>query len=146
MDVVYKTKVLAQGGRSGRVQADDGSFKYDLAVPTEMGGKGGGPNPEQLFAAAYAACFSHSVRHVAKLDKLPLKGSYVEADLSMYVTFEGNYRIALTLTTHMTGDLDQFTADSLVERAHKICPYADATKTNITVNLHAVLDTPPVPA
>lgn len=142
MDLVYKTTMLTQGGRSGQVQSEDGSFKLGLAVPAEMGGKGGGPNPEQLFAAAFGACFEHSLRHIARNDKLPLRGCYVEATLSMYVNFEGAYRMALSLTAFLAGPLDQATADALVERAKGICPYVDATKTNMTLNLKAVLDTP----
>lgn len=142
MDLVYKTTLLTQGGRSGQVQSEDGSFKLKLAVPKEMGGAGGGPNPEQLFAAAFAACFEHSIRHIAKSDKLPLRGCYIEAALSMYVNFEGAYRMALGLTAFMAGPLDQATADRLMERAKGICPYADATKTNMSLNLKAVLDTP----
>lgn len=142
MDLVYKTTMLTQGGRNGQVQTEDGSWKLKLAVPKEMGGDGNGPNPEQLFAAAFAACFEHSVRHIAKADKLPLRGCYIEAVLSMYVNFEGAYRMALSLTAVMAGTLDQATADSLMQRAQGICPYADATKTNMTLNLKAVLDAP----
>ena len=142
MDLVYKTTMLTQGGRGGQIQTEDGSFKLKLAVPKEMKGTGEGPNPEQLFAGAFAACFEHSIRHIAKTDKLPLRGCYIEATLSMYVNFEGAYRMALTLTAFMAGALDQGTADSLMERAKAICPYADATKTNMTLNLKAVLDTP----
>jgi osmotically inducible protein OsmC len=142
MDLVYKTTMLAQGGRGGQIQTEDGSFKLKLAVPKEMKGTGEGPNPEQLFAGAFAACFEHSIRHIAKTDKLPLRGCYIEATLSMYVNFEGAYRMALSLTAFMAGALDQSTADSLMERAKGICPYADATKTNMTLNLKAILDTP----
>lgn len=142
MDLIYKTTMLTQGGRGGQMQTEDGSFKLKLAVPTEMGGKGDGPNPEQLFAGAFAACFEHSIRHIAKSDKLPLRGCYVEAVLSMYVNFEGAYRMALSLTAFLVGPLDQDTADNLMERARGICPYADATKTNMSLNLKAVLDTP----
>ena len=142
MDLVYTTTMLTQGGRSGQIQNDDGSFKLKLSVPKEMGGTGDGPNPEQLFAGAFAACFEHSIRHIAKADKLPLRGCYVEAALSMYVTFEGAYRMALSLSAFMAGPLDQSTADSLMERAKGICPYADATKTNMSLNLKALLDTP----
>lgn len=145
MELVYKTTMLSQGGRGGQVQSDDGSFKLKLAVPKDMDGSGEGPNPEQLFAAAFAACFEHSVRHIARADRLPLRGCYVEATLSMFVNFENAYRMALSLTVFMAGPLDQATADSLLERAKGICPYADATKTNMTLNLKAVLDTP-VPA
>ena len=142
MDLVYKTTMLTQGGRGGQVQTEDGSFKLKLAVPKEMGGTGEGPNPEQLFAGAFAACFEHSIRHIAKHDKLPLRGCYIEATLSMYVNFEGAYRMALGLTAFMAGPLDQATADSLMERAKGICPYADATKTHMTLNVKAVLDMP----
>ena len=142
MDLVYKAQMLTQGGRSGNIQSEDGSFRLKLSVPAAMGGKGDGPNPEMLFAGAFAACFDHSVRHVARQSKAPLKGCYVEAKLSMYVNFEGAYRMALTLTVHMAGGLDQATADNLLERAKGICPYVDATKNNITLNLRALLDTP----
>jgi osmotically inducible protein OsmC len=142
MDLVYKTTMLTQGGRGGQIQSDNGSFKLKLALPKEMGGTAEGPNPEQLFAGAFAACFEHSIRHIAKADKLPLRGCYVEATLSMYVNFEGAYRMALSLTAFMAGPLDQATADRLMERAKGICPYADATKTNMSLNLKAVLDTP----
>lgn len=143
MDLVYKAQMLTQGGRSGTVQSEDGSFKLKLAVPASMGGKGDGPSPEQLFAGAFAACFEHSVRHIARKSHAPLRGCYVEADLSLYVTFEDTYKMALTLTVHMAGPLDQATADDLLQRAKGICPYVDATKNNVTLNLSAVLDTPP---
>jgi osmotically inducible protein OsmC len=71
-----------------------------------------------------------------------LKGCYVEADLSMFVTMEDAYRMALTMTVHMAGTLDQSDADNLIERAKGICPYVDATKNNVTLTLKAVLDTP----
>lgn len=142
MDLVYKAEMLTQGGRTGTMQSDDGSVKFKLAVPASMGGKGDGPNPEQLFAGAFAACFEHSVRHVAKKGHIPLRGCYVEAELSMFITDEDAYRMALTLTVHMAGPLDQAAADNLAERAKGICPYVDATKNNITLNLRALLDTP----
>jgi osmotically inducible protein OsmC len=146
MDLVYRTTMLTQGGRNGQIQSEDGTFKLKLAVPTQMGGKGDGANPEQLFAGAFAACFEHSVRHIARADKLPLRGCFVEAELSMYVTFEGAYRMALTLTVTLAGPFDQATADNLLERAKGICPYCDATKTNMTLNLNAVVDPAPATA
>jgi len=145
MDMVYSTIMLTQGGRGGQMQSEDGGFKLKLVVPPEMGGAkdpAPGPNPEMLFAGAFAACFDHSVRHIARMDKLPLKGCYVEAKCSVFVTFEGAYRLALSLTVFMAGPLDQVTADSLLQRASAVCPYMDATKNNLTVNLKAVLDNP----
>jgi osmotically inducible protein OsmC len=143
MDLVYKAQMLTQGGRSGTVQSEDGSFKLKLSVPASMGGKGDAPNPEQLFAGAFAACFEHSVRHIARKSHAPLRGCYVEADLSLYVTLEDTYKMALSLVVHMAGPLDQAAADDLLQRAKGICPYVDATKNNVTLNLSAVLDTPP---
>ncbi len=142
MDLVYKTTMLTQGGRTGTVQTEDGAFKVKLAVPTDMGGQGNGPNPEQLFAGAFAACFEQSVRHIAKKSHVPLRGCYVEATLAMYVTIEDAYRMGLTLAVHMAGPLTQGDADELIERAKGICPYVDATKSNVTLNLSAVLDNP----
>jgi osmotically inducible protein OsmC len=142
MDLVYKTTMLSQGGRTGVVQSEDGDFKQKLAVPKEMGGKGDGPNPEQLFAAAFAACFEQSVRHIAKKGHEPLRGCYVEAAIAVYVTLDDAYRMGLTLTVHMAGPLSQGDADHLLERAKGICPYVDLTKNNMTLNLSAVLDTP----
>jgi osmotically inducible protein OsmC len=142
MDLVYKAQMLTQGGRGGTIQSEDGRFKLKLAVPAAMGGTGDGPNPEQLFAGAFAACFEHSVRHIAKKGHVPLRGCYVECDLSMFKTDEDAYRMALTLTVHMAGALEQGDADNLIDRAKGICPYVDATKNNVTLNLAAVLDTP----
>jgi len=73
---------------------------------------------------------------------VPLRGCYVEAEISMFVTDEDAYRMVLTLTTHMAGPLEQADADDLIARAKGICPYVDATKNNVTLHLHSVLDTP----
>ncbi len=142
MDLVCKATMLTQGGRSGTLQSEDGRLKLKLAVPAAMGGKGDGPTPEHLFAGAFAACFEHSVRHIARKSHLPLRGCYVEAELSMFITFEDAYRMALSLTVHLAGPLSQADADNLLERAKGICPYVDATKNNVSLNLKALLDTP----
>lgn len=142
MELVYKAQMLSQGGRGGSIRSDEGDVRIKLAVPASMGGKGDGPNPEQLFAGAFAACFEHSVRHIARKGHVPLRGCYVEAELSMFVTDEDAYRMVLTLTAHMAGPLEQADADNLIERAKGICPYVDATKNNVTLHLRSVLDTP----
>lgn len=142
MDLVYKAHMLTQGGRSGSIQSEDGRFKLKLAVPAELGGKGDGPNPEQLLAGAFAACFEQSVRHIARKSHTGLKGCYVEAELSMFTTLDDAYRMALTLTVHMAGVSSQVDADDLLQRAKGICPFVDATKNNVQLNLAAVLDTP----
>lgn len=141
MDLIYKTRVFSQGGRNGRVQSEDGLLKLDLAQPAEMGGKKPGVNPEQLFAAAYAACFENSLRHIIRADRLPVKGCMVEAEVSLYKNFEEAYRFSLSFAAILHG-IDQGTADSLVERALKVCPYTDATKNNVSVKAVAVLEAP----
>lgn len=141
MDLIYKTRVFSQGGRNGRVQSEDGQLRVDLAAPAEMGGKKPGVNPEQLFAAAYAACFENSVRHIIRTDRLPVKGCMVEAEVSLYKNFEEAYRLSLSFATILHG-IDQPTADSLVERALKVCPYTDATKNNVSVKAVAILEAP----
>lgn len=141
MDLIYKTRVFTQGGRNGRVQSEDGQLKLDLAAPKEMGGSKPGSNPEQLFAAAWAACFESSVRHIARADRLPMKGCMVEAEISLFKNFEEAYRMSIRFTAILHG-IDQPTADSLVERALKVCPYTDATKNNVTVSASAVLEDP----
>lgn len=142
MDLVYKAQMLTQGGRNGTVQSEDGSIKLKLAVPKEMKGTGDGPNPEQLFAAAFGACFEHSVRHIARKEFIKLRGCYVESDVALYISFDDAYRMVVNLTVHMAGPVSQEDADHLIERALAVCPYVDATKNNITLNVKALLDTP----
>ena len=145
MDLVYATTMLSQGGRGGQMQSDDGAFKLKLSVPPEMGGTkdaAPGPNPEMLVGGALAAALDHSVRHIARQGKLPVKGCYVESKLSQFQDFEGGYRMALSMVVYLAGPLDQPTADDLVQRAQGICPFQAAIKNNVTVNLKAVLDTP----
>lgn len=145
MDLVYSTTMLSQGGRGGQMQSDDGAFKLKLAVPPEMGGAKdapAGPNPEMLIGGALAAALDHSVRHVARQSRVPLKGCYVESKVSQFQDFEGGYRMALTMVVYMAGPLDQATADDLIERARGICPFQAAIKNNVTVNLKAVVDNP----
>ncbi|GAA5172082.1 Ohr family peroxiredoxin [Viridibacterium curvum] len=141
MDLIYKTRVFTQGGRNGRVQSEDGLLKLDLAQPAEMGGTKPGANPEQLFAAAYAACFENSLRHIIRSDHLPVKGCMVEAEVSLFKNFEEAYRFSINFAAILHG-IDQGTADSLVERALKVSPYTDATKNNVTVKAVAVLENP----
>lgn len=138
MDLIYKTRIFSQGGRNGRVQSEDGQLKLDLAQP---GSQKAGVNPEQLFAAAYAACFENSLRHIIRTERLAVKGCMVEAEVSLYRNFEEAYRFSLSFAAILHG-IDQATADALVERALKVCPYTDATKNNLSVKAVAVLEAP----
>jgi Ohr subfamily peroxiredoxin len=135
MPALYSTKARAVGGREGHAESDDGLLKVDLAIPKELGGKGGATNPEQLFAAGYAACFESALRHIARNQKLPLKGAAVTASVSLNQG-GGGFVLGVELEAEIEG-LDQDTADILVAAAHKVCPYSNATRGNIDVKLSA---------
>jgi len=136
MPALYSTKARAVGGREGHAESDDGLLRVDLAIPRELGGKGGATNPEQLFAAGYAACFESALRHIARNQKLPLKGAAVTATVSLNQGTAGGFMLGVELEAEIEG-LDQDTAEILAAAAHKVCPYSNATRGNIDVKLSA---------
>ncbi|OGX82783.1 hypothetical protein BEN49_02445 [Hymenobacter coccineus] len=135
MQRLYTARAKATGGRDGRAVSSDNVIDLPLSTPKEMGGAGvaGSTNPEQLFAAGYAACFDGALNLVARLEKTPITGSTVAADVSFGKDGE-NYGIAVDLTVNIPG-LGQGQAESLVAKAHQVCPYSRATRGNIDVNL-----------
>lgn len=132
MTALYSTKARAVGGRAGHVETPDGLLSVDLALPKEMGGKGGATNPEQLFAAGYAACFENAVRYIAGQQKIPLKGAAVTATVELHPRAEGGFKLGVALEAETQG-LDQAAAEALVAAAHQVCPYSNATRGNIDV-------------
>lgn len=132
MSVLYSTQARAVGGRAGHVESNDGLLALDLAPPKELGGPGGRTNPEQLFAAGYAACFESAIRHVARLGKLPLTDASVTATVSLSPTPEGGFALGVALEAEVKG-LDQAAAEALVARAHEVCPYSNAIRGNVPV-------------
>jgi Ohr subfamily peroxiredoxin len=134
LSTLYATQARAVGGRSGHVETPDGLLSVDLALPPEMGGRGGATNPEQLFAAGYAACFENAVRYVAGQRKIPLKGAAVTAHVSVHPRPEGGFQLGVSLETETQG-LDQTGAEALVAAAHQVCPYSNATRGNIDVEI-----------
>jgi lipoyl-dependent peroxiredoxin len=133
---LYTAKATATGGRDGHATSDDGILDVDLRPPTEMGGPGGGTNPEQLFAAGYAACFQSALGVVGRRQKVDTSASTVEADVSIGPVPGGGYGLAVTLRVAIPGvDADQ--VRSLTEAAHQVCPYSNATRGNIEVTLEA---------
>lgn len=134
MTTLYTTKARAVGGRQGRVESDDGLLKLDLALPKELGGKGGATNPEQLFAAGYAACFENAVRHIARLQKAPLAGAAVTGHVSLLPDGAGGFKLSVALDVEIEG-MSQVDAEALVAAAHKVCPYSNATRGNLDVAL-----------
>lgn len=140
METVYTAEALATGsGRNGRARTTDGRIDLGLAVPQEMGGSGDGTNPEQLFAAGYAACFHSALQMVARQEKLALGDSSVGARVGIGGNGAGGFGLEVVLEV-VVPDLDRTTAQSLADRAHQVCPYSNATRGNIDVRVDVVED------
>jgi osmotically inducible protein OsmC len=135
MKTLYTAVSTAHGGRDGHVRSSDGIVDLDLKTPKEMGGPGGvGTNPEQLFAAGYAACFESAMRVVARKQKKALTDAHVTAHVSFNVSDEGKYLLAVELHGKVEG-LSREETDALMHAAHEVCPYSNATRGNIEVKL-----------
>ncbi|WFE67007.1 organic hydroperoxide resistance protein [Micromonospora sp. WMMD714] len=135
MQVLYTASATATGdGRNGHVRTSDATLDLDLTIPKEMGGAGGAANPEQLFAAGYAACFHSALRTVARRDKVDVTGSVVEAEVGIGANGSGGFGLAVTLVVDLPA-VERSAAQQLVEAAHQVCPYSNATRGNIEVTL-----------
>ena len=139
VNVLYKTSARATGGRDGRSATLDGSLDVKLTTPKELGGAGGeGNNPEQLFAAGYAACFIGAMKFVGSQT-----GVKVPADTAITSTVgigprsEGGFGLTVALAIDLPG-VERKVAEELVEKAHQVCPYSNATRGNIDVQLSIV--------
>ncbi|GAB2475398.1 organic hydroperoxide resistance protein [Promicromonospora xylanilytica] len=139
-DSIYTAIATSTGdGRAGgRAATDDGALDLTLAVPAAMGGPGGGTNPEQLFAAGWAACFHSALKGVAAAQKVRFADSAVVAEIGIQPIEGGAYGLSAALHVELSG-VDQATADQLVEAAHKVCPYSNATRGNIPVTIDATV-------
>jgi Ohr subfamily peroxiredoxin len=136
--VLYTATAHATGdGRNGHVATDDGMLELDVRVPTELGGAGGATNPEQLFAAGYAACFHSALKLVARGDKLDVEDTEVSASVGLGMLPTGGFGLSVELDVHAPR-LDDATAQALVEKAHAVCPYSNATRGNVDVTLRVV--------
>lgn len=134
MEALYTTEALATGeGRNGYVRTSDGTFEANLAVPKEMGGSGKGNNPEQLFAAGYAACFHSALQMIARTQKKNIEGSSVGAKVSIGKQGEG-FGLAVELEV-VIPEMDASEAQELADAAHQVCPYSNATRNNIPVTV-----------
>ncbi|MGC4964135.1 organic hydroperoxide resistance protein [Gordonia sp. DT218] len=135
MKAIYTAEALATGdGRNGHARTSDGKLDFDLDMPKELGGSGVGTNPEQLFAAGYAACFHSALRLVAGQEGGDVTDSAVGARVSLGSTESGGFGLAVELEVSLPS-ADHATAKSLVEKAHEVCPYSNATRGNIDVTL-----------
>lgn len=136
MKPLYTTRATANGGRAGKVRSADGVLALDLALPKELGGPGGrATNPEQLFAAGYAACFESAVRHIAQQQKKPLTDASVTATVGIGPREQGGFGLAVDLDVTVEG-LDRAEAQTIVDQAHNVvCPYSNALRGNVDVNV-----------
>jgi len=135
MKVLYTAEVTVTGGRSGLARSRDGAFEVQMSVPKEMGGSGGqGTNPEQLFAAGYAACFQSALMGAARRQHLDASLSVITANVGIGPTGRGGYGLEVELHIELPG-VERSVGEELVAIADSICPYSNATRGNIPVKL-----------
>ena len=135
--VIYTAQTTATGGRDGGVRSDDGKLDVKLDPPRQMGGTGTGTNPEQLFAAGYAACFIGALKYVANRQSLPVP-NHVSIDAKVSLGPLGasgqGFGLSVDMLVHLPG-MDRAQAEQLIHDAHEVCPYSNATRGNIDVKL-----------
>jgi Ohr subfamily peroxiredoxin len=135
--VLYAAHAQSTGGRDGTTRTSDGLLDLALRVPKEMGGPGGGVNPEQLFAAGYSACFIGAMKFVAGQDKIALPAdTSIEATVGIGQIPQG-FGIEVQLAVTVPG-VDRAVAQSVIDKAHQVCPYSNATRGNIEVTITLV--------
>jgi Ohr subfamily peroxiredoxin len=134
MDALYTAVATATHGREGRAVSNDGQIDLALAMPVALGGNGQGTNPEQLFAAGYAACFGSALGLVGRAAKVDVSDAAVTAEVGIGKQGEG-FALKVTLRVELPDSLDEATGRKLVEQAHQVCPYSNATRGNIDVDL-----------
>jgi osmotically inducible protein OsmC len=136
--VLYQATATANGGRDGRAVSSDGILDVKLTTPKELGGAGGeGTNPEQLFAAGYSACFLGAMKFVAASQKLALPADTSITGKVGIGPIPAGFGIEVDLAISLPG-MDRAAAEALVQAAHKVCPYSNATRNNIDVRLSVV--------
>ena len=136
---LYIAEATSTGGRDGKSRSSDGKLEVKLSTPKELGGAGGdGTNPEQMFAAGYSACFIGALKFVAGQEKKQLPG---DASITAKVgigQIPGGFGLDIDLHINLPG-LVQAEAEGLVEKAHQVCPYSNATRGNVDVRLHVTV-------
>jgi Ohr subfamily peroxiredoxin len=134
---LYTAEATVVGGRDGHATGMSGRLDLDIKPPEAMGGSGEGSNPEELFAAGYAACFQSALGVVARRQKISVDGSTVTGKVTIGTIEGGAFGLAVELDVHIP-DVDDATTTSLIEAAHQVCPYSNATRGNIAVTLSAI--------
>lgn len=133
--ITYTARVAVTGGRGGRARSDDGHLDLELRPPQEMGGPGGASNPEQLFAAGYAACFQGALGVVGRRAGVDTSSSVVTAEVSIGPIGDA-FGLAVILDVEIP-DVDDAACQELADAAHRVCPYSNATRDNIAVEIRA---------
>jgi osmotically inducible protein OsmC len=134
---IYTAEAHVTGGRAdGHGKTSDGELEVDLRLPTEMGGQGGGTNPEELFAVGYAACFEGALGAVARREKLEVGDVAIDSKVALHPGPERTFILSVELDVTLPSVEGDAAAD-LVREAHKVCPYSNATRGNIDVTLTA---------
>jgi lipoyl-dependent peroxiredoxin len=137
MKVLYTAEATVTGGRDeGHGRTSDGALDVQLRSPVELGGEGGGTNPEQLFAVGYAACFEGAIKAVARRRKLDAGAVSIDSRVDFGPAEDRSFMIAVRLDVSLPGFEDEQAAD-IVRAAHNVCPYSNATRGNIDVALSA---------
>ena len=138
MKVLYNARAHVTGGRAeGHGRTEDGQLEVDLRLPEEMGGHGGGTNPEQLFAVGYAACFEGALGVVARRHGAEVGDVAIDSQVKLLPTEERGFKLAVELDVALPSVEDSETARELVAAAHQVCPYSNATRGNVEVALTA---------
>ena len=141
MNVLYTAVATASGeGRDGRTASDDGLLDVEVRLPPDLGGPGGATNPEQLFAAGYAACFHAALKHLAGPDGLDVSDTEVTMRVALGTSPTGDYGLGVEID-FLAPHLDSEAAQALLERAHVTCPYSRAIRGNVDVKLHLIENT-----
>src|SRR5580704_14911560 len=144
---LYTARAQVVGGRAeGHGVTSDGMLDVQLRTPVEMGGEGGGTNPEQLFAVGYAACFEGALGVVGRRERVDLGAVSIDSEVSLITTEHRGFNVAVGLDVSLPGISDPERAISIVAAAHEVCPYSNATRGNVEVNLKANGQTVPTAA
>lgn len=135
MKVLYTAVATAAGGRNGQVKSDNGVLNLQVRAPKAMGGANDDyTNPEQLFAAGYAACFDSALNHIIRIEKVNTQATSVTAKVSIGSIENGAFGLAVELVVNIS-EVSIEEAKRLTERAHQVCPYSNATRNNVEVKL-----------
>ncbi|HEX2359480.1 MAG TPA: organic hydroperoxide resistance protein [Solirubrobacterales bacterium] len=136
--VLYTAEATVTGGRiAGHGRTTDGTLDVQLRLPPELGGEGGGTNPEQLFAVGFGSCFESAIQAVARRKKVEADDVSIDSKVSLYPTEERGFALGVELDITLPQIDDAELAAQIIEAAHKVCPYSNATRGNIEVKLSA---------